>query len=55
LTISWKLLATKSGCFARCAATINELTAAGGGSTFFASICTQQNTTSNKLPIRKLK
>ena len=54
MTISWKLLATKSGCFARCAATINELNAAGGGSTFFASICTQ-NTTSNKLPIRKLK
>ena len=39
MTISWKLLATKSGCLARCAATIKELNAAGGGSTFFASIC----------------
>ena len=38
LTISWKLLATRSGCFARRAATMRELNAAGGGGTFFASI-----------------
>ena len=50
MTISWKLLATKSGCLARCAATIKELNAAGGGSTFFAC---KQNTPSVRLPIRK--
>mmetsp|Transcript_6395 Transcript_6395/g.24754 ORF Transcript_6395/g.24754 Transcript_6395/m.24754 type:complete len:434 (-) Transcript_6395:3-1304(-) len=38
LTISAKLLATKSGCFARLAATMSELNAAGGGATFLPSI-----------------